>query len=121
MLPASGTILHLKLTPGMEPGRQERNMALLAFFGVGVFLGMRYRVLVLIPSIAGVVVLEMALGIGDQQSLRSIALFATAGVVSLQIGYWAGIAIRYLLSSMRVSVYGDINIARSRPLSHKAN
>jgi hypothetical protein len=94
-------------------------MTLLAFLGVGVFLGMRFRVLVLIPSIACIVALEVALGIGGQQSLRSITFFATAGVASLQIGYWAGIAVRYLLSSMRVNVDGDIAVARSHPLSPK--
>jgi hypothetical protein len=91
-------------------------MALLALLGVGVFLGMRCRVLVLIPCIVCLVVPEMALGIGGQQSLRSIMFFAPASVASLQIGYWAGIAIRYLLSSMRVNVDGDVALARSRPL-----
>jgi hypothetical protein len=96
-------------------------MTLLALLGVGVILGMRFRVLVLIPGIACMVVVETAFGIADQQSFGSITLFATVSTASLQIGYWAGIAIHYLLSCMRINVGGSVALARSRPLSHKAN
>jgi hypothetical protein len=106
----------------MEPGRQEPDMTLLALFGVGVLLGMRFRVLVLIPAIACAVLIEVAVAVvSGQHSFGSVTPLAAATVAILQIGYWAGLAGRYLSASVRVSRARDVSLSGSRPASHKAN
>jgi hypothetical protein len=95
-------------------------MTLLALFGVGVLLGMRFRVLVLIPAIAFAVLIEVAV-VSGQHSFGSITPLAVATVAILQIGYWAGLAGRYLSASVRVSRARDVSLSGSRPASHRAN
>jgi hypothetical protein len=51
----------------MEPRREDPDMTLLALFGVGVLLGMRFRVLVLIPAIACAVLIQVALAVVSGQ------------------------------------------------------
>jgi hypothetical protein len=97
-------------------------MTLLALFGVGVLLGMRFRVLVLIPAIACAVSIEIAVAVvSGQHSLGSVTPLAAATVAILQIGYWAGLAGRYLSASVRVSRARDVSVSGSRPASHRAN
>jgi hypothetical protein len=106
----------------MEPGREEPDMTLFALFGVGVLLGMRFRVLVLIPAIAFGVVIEVTVAVvSAQYSFGSVALLAAATVAILQIGYWAGLAARYLSASVRASSARDASLSGSRPASHRAN
>ena len=72
-------------------------MTLLALFGVGVLLGMRFRVLVLIPAIACAVVIQVVVAVvTGQHSFGSVTALAAATVAILQIGYWVGLAGRYL-------------------------
>jgi putative Ca2+/H+ antiporter (TMEM165/GDT1 family) len=95
-------------------------MTLLALFGVGVLLGMRFRVLVLIPAIACAVFIQVALAVvSGQHSFGSVTPLAAATVAILQIGYWAGLAGRYL--SVRASRARDLSLSGSRPASHRAN
>jgi hypothetical protein len=92
-------------------------MTLFALLGVGLVLGMRYRVLVLFPAIAYVVAVELALGISGQQSLRAVILFAVATATSLQIGYVVGFAGRYLMTSGG----RGIPLTHSRSVNRKAS
>ena len=97
-------------------------MTLLALFGVGVLLGTRFRVLVLIPAIAFAVLIEVAIAIvSGQYSFGSAIPQAAAAVAILQIGYWAGLAVRYLSASLRASSARDSSLSGSRPASHRAN
>jgi putative Ca2+/H+ antiporter (TMEM165/GDT1 family) len=97
-------------------------MTLLASFGVGVLLGMRFRVLVLIPAIACAVLIQVALAVvSGQHSFGSVIPPAAATVAILQIGYWAGLAGRYLSACFRLSRTRDVSLPGSRPASHRAN
>jgi len=97
-------------------------MTLIASFGVGVLLGTRFRVLVLIPAIAFAVLNEVALAIASgQYSFGSVIPLAAATIAILQIGYWVGLAARYLSASVRASNARDSSLSGSRPASHRAN
>jgi hypothetical protein len=97
-------------------------MTLLALFGVGALLGTRFRVLVLIPAIACAVLIEVAVVVvSGEHSLGSVLSLAAATVAILQIGYWAGLAGRYLSASVRVGRARDVSLSGSRPASHRAN
>lgn len=97
-------------------------MTLFALFGVGVLLGMRFRVLVLIPAIACAVLIEVTVAVvSGQHSFGSVAPLAAATVAILQIGYWVGLAARYLSASIRASSARDASLSGSRPASHRAN
>jgi hypothetical protein len=107
---------------GWNLGREESGMTLLALFGVGVLLGMRFRVLVLIPAIACAVFIEVVVATaGGTLSLGSVTPLAAATVAILQIGYWAGLTARYLLASGRASSARDVSLTGSRPASPRAN
>jgi hypothetical protein len=107
---------------GWNLDARSLNMTLLALFGVGVLLGMRFRVLILIPAIACAVLIEIAVTVvSGQHSLGSVIPLAAATVAILQIGYWAGLAGRYLSASVRVSRARDVSLSGSRPASHRAN
>jgi hypothetical protein len=95
-------------------------LALLSFLA-GTVLGMRLRVLVLVPAAAGVLPIALALGISGQQALRSVTLLVVATVAILQIGYLAGIAIRRSLAVAQTSRRRDISLTHSQALPHKAS
>jgi hypothetical protein len=97
-------------------------MMLLALFGVGALLGMRFRVLVLIPAIACAVLVEVAVAVvSGQHSFGSVIPLAAVTVAIVQIGYWAALVARYLLASVRFGRARDVSLSGSRPASHGAN
>ena len=73
-------------------------MLLLLSFLIGAVLGMRFKVLVLVPAIAGTLPIAVAVEISHQQGLASIILVSAATVALVQIGYLAGIAVHRGLS-----------------------
>ena len=95
-------------------------LALVSFLA-GTVLGMRFRVLVLVPAIACVLPIALTIGISRQHELGSVLFLAAATVVSLQIGFFAGIAIRYSLAAARMNRSRDTSLTRSQALPHKAN
>ena len=76
---------------------------------VGAVLGQRFKVLVLMPATAIVLVLAAATGVTQGQTAWSIVLMAAAAATSMQIGYLIGIGIRHVL--------GAVWSSRSSPLS----
>jgi len=66
----------------------------------GIALGLRYKVLILVPAAALVMVFAMIVGIGRADPLSSIIL-AMAGLgTPVQFGYLAGIVIRGAFGSV---------------------
>jgi hypothetical protein len=94
-------------------------LALLSFL-TGTVLGMRFRVLVLVPAIACALPTAVAVGIFREHAFGSVILVAAATVTCLQIGYMAGIAVRHFLAAARMSGRRDAPLARSRVLHHNA-
>jgi hypothetical protein len=94
-------------------------LAILSFL-TGTVLGMRFRVMVLIPAITCALAIAVAIGVFRQHTVGSVALIAAATVTSLQIGYMAGIAIRHFLAAVRTPGRRDAPLARSQVLHRHA-
>jgi hypothetical protein len=88
-------------------------MPLLICLLVGAVLGQRFKVMVLIPATAVALTAAAAFAHAGTlwQNLGAVLLVTS----SLQIGYFAGVAIRYLVASARTSrIYvGHLNTSRS--------
>jgi hypothetical protein len=57
---------------------------------VGMALGQRFNVLVLVPALALTLVLTIGTGIGHADALGAIVAMVVATITSLQVGYLAG-------------------------------
>ena len=68
---------------------------------LGLVLGQRYKVLVLVPSIAFVLLVAIGMGITRTEGPGSSVIMAVGAVACVQIGYFAGVGIRYLLAVAR--------------------
>ena len=66
---------------------------------VGAALGQRFKVMVLMPAIAIVLGLSIAIGVTHAQSDWSIVLTAAIAATCLQIGYFVGVGIRHVLET----------------------
>jgi hypothetical protein len=70
---------------------------------VGMVLGQRFKVLVLMPTIAIALILVIGVGVARADTVWWIVLMAVAAATSLQIGYLVGIGIRHALVAARAS------------------
>ncbi len=68
----------------------------------GMVLGQRFKVLILVPAAAAVIVLAIIAGLAYREASWPIALMAMASAASLQLGYLSGLAIRQVLLGGRV-------------------
>jgi hypothetical protein len=68
---------------------------------VGAVLGQRFRVLVLIPAMA--LAVTAAAGVTYAGTFWQILEAALVATTSLQIGYFAGVGVRYLTAATRTS------------------
>jgi hypothetical protein len=75
----------------------------LAIIGVvaGVVLGLRYKILILVPAVLFAMILAIVIGIGRADSFWSIVLTTVALVVAVQLGYLAGIAVHAVIAAIR--------------------
>ena len=64
-------------------------------FLAGVALGQRFKVMVLMPAVAIVLVLAVGGGVTHAQTFWSIFLTAVLAAVCLQIGYLSGIFVHH--------------------------
>jgi hypothetical protein len=80
-------------------------MIMLALVGAlaGAVLGLRYKVLILVPAIWLGVVLVVAVGIGHGDGAGSIALACAALATALQLGYLAGTFTRFTIAGARAA------------------
>lgn len=81
----------------------------LAIIGVvvGIVLGLRYKVLVLVHAVMFAVNLSIIIGVARADSFWSIVLTTVAVVTALQLGYLAGIGIRATIESIGPPQNGD--------------
>jgi hypothetical protein len=70
-------------------------ISMISFFA-GVALGQRFKVMVLMPAIAIVLVLAVGSGVTHTQTAWSIVLTAVLAAVCLQIGYLTGIFVHHV-------------------------
>ena len=73
----------------------------LAIIGVvvGIVLGLRYKVLVLVPAVLFAMISAIAVGVGRADSFWSIVLTTVALVIAVQLGYLAGIVIQAAIAA----------------------
>jgi hypothetical protein len=84
----------------------------------GIALGLRYKVLVLVPAITLTIMFAVMGGIAHGDRLWSI-LFATAILgTAVQFGYLAGIMIRAAVGSICASILGGRNPQFNSQIRH---
>jgi membrane protein DedA with SNARE-associated domain len=64
---------------------------------VGAGLGQHYRVLVLMPATAILLVVAVGTGVAQAQTAWSIVLMVAAAATSIQIGYLIGVYVHHIL------------------------
>ena len=70
---------------------------------IGMVLGQRFKVLVLLPAVAIVLPLTIAMEVARADPPGPIALISIAVIASLQIGYLVGTGIRHFVVAARAS------------------
>jgi len=63
----------------------------------GIALGLRYRVVILVPAVASIVIFAIVIGVARGDDLWSITLAIVAAATAVQVGYLVGIAIRAIV------------------------
>ena len=87
----------------------------------GMVLGQRFKVLAVVPAIAVSLLVAIGFGIAVSEGLGHTILLAALAVASLQIGYLAGIAIRYSLAAARTSGLRTASVHAPQPTRHAAH
>jgi hypothetical protein len=57
---------------------------------VGIVLGLRYKVLILVPAVMFATILIIIVGIAHRDGFRSTVLMAVEFIAAVQLGYLAG-------------------------------
>ena len=68
-------------------------------FLFGAALAQRFKIMVLMPAMAIVLILAVGAGVMQAQTVWWIILMAAATATCLQFGYFAGIGIRHFLAA----------------------
>jgi hypothetical protein len=82
---------------------------------LGAVLGLRFKVLVLIPGLAVMLPITAGAGIVRADALGRIVFAMVAGAICLQVGYLAGICMRHLMvvaRASRIHAYSSSQSAR---------
>jgi hypothetical protein len=88
---------------------------------IGMVLAQRFKVLALVPAMAVVILLAIAAEVARGAGVWPTALVAVLAMVSVQIGYLAGMAVRSLLAAGRTSKLGTtFETGAQRPASRHA-
>jgi hypothetical protein len=82
--------------------RQGRMLNLTALISIlaGITLGQRFKVFVLVPVMALIIVLAIIIGISNTER-QTIVADAAVAILGLQIGYMLGIGLRHLMLLLR--------------------
>jgi hypothetical protein len=88
---------------------------------LGMVLGQRFKVLALVPVIAVSLPVAAGVGIAHYGEFGPTLLLAALAIASLQMGYLAGIAIRYSLAAGRASGLRTASLDASQPTRHAAH
>jgi hypothetical protein len=85
---------------------------------IGMVLGQRFKVLVLVPAIGLALIVTTVAGIARADSVWLIVVMTVAVTSSLQIGYLAGTGIRHLMAAARASRLRAGALGGSMPARH---
>jgi hypothetical protein len=83
---------------------------------VGAVLGMRFKVLILLPAIVVALLAIFAIAIRSPASFPNIALTMVLAAACLQLGYLGGVATRYALALARAGLIQRIWHGRAASL-----
>ncbi len=83
----------------LEGGRAMLVISLL-FAAVGVALGWRFKILVLVPATVLALVTNISFGIASRWGFREVATTLVISVVALQLGYLAGSLVSHFVSQL---------------------
>jgi uncharacterized membrane protein len=95
-------------------------LALLSLL-TGMVLGMRFKVLILVPAIACILPIAFGFGIVRDHGLGSAIIIAAAALASVQIGYFGGALVRYSLAAARMSGLRSASLAGSQTARRAAH
>ena len=86
-------------SPGRTGGR--KNMIFLATMSwlTGAVLAQRFKVRIMIPATAMVLVTAAAIGVAQARTAWDSVLLAAAACASMQVGYMIGLVVRQLLET----------------------
>jgi hypothetical protein len=82
----------------------------------GMALGQRCKVVVILPVMAGVLPVAVCIGLAQGLSVWMTAMTYIAASASLQMGYLAGVCIRYALAAARLRGAHRASAMRSTPV-----
>jgi hypothetical protein len=68
-------------------------------FVAGIALGLRYRVVILLPVVVLVIIFALIVGIARGDPVWSIVLAAAISATAVQLGYLAGILLERLIAA----------------------
>ncbi len=88
---------------------------------LGMGIGQRFKVLMLLPGIAVSTILALGVGIAQVSAAGSIALLVATSIAGLQAGYLVGIVLRYAPIAVRASRLRAGATAGSMPTRHAAH
>ena len=81
---------------------------------IGAVLGLRFKVLVLVPAIVFGATAVLGLGMAHNNSVWSILVAMGSAITALQAGYLAGAGIHFVIAGMRIrkGLPGTIAVAQ---------
>jgi hypothetical protein len=68
---------------------------------VGIVLGLRYKILILVPAVLFAMTVAVVIGVARADSVWSIVLMTSAVVTAVQLGYLAGAVIHAVIIAIR--------------------
>jgi hypothetical protein len=84
----------------------------------GIALGLRYKVLILVPAVSLAMISAIIIGVGRTDHFWSIVLVMVILGTAVQLGYLAGIAIRAAVGSICVPLIGGRNPELNSEIGH---
>jgi hypothetical protein len=88
---------------------------ILPVFLTGALLGMRFKVLILIPAVGMVVIAVLWVGILHGDSVSAMFIRAMLAWSCLQMGYFCGIVTRYRFALARIGHPGKVSLQTNHP------
>jgi hypothetical protein len=84
----------------------------------GIALGLRYRVMVLVPAVTLAIIFAVTIGIARADHFWSVIFGVVILGTAVQLGYLAGIAIRAAVGSIGALVIGGRNPQFNSQIGH---
>jgi len=94
--------------PWVQVGAMTFELAIISVLA-GITLGLRYRVLILVPAVMIAMIFAVIVGVAHADRFWSIVLAMVIFGTAVQIGYLAGVVLRVAIESICASSIGGRN------------